>query len=61
MDFLIISLTGDASSVLKDLDEDISHEALVAKLKQRYGTLEQQDVFRIQLKGRRKEGRWVNR
>ena len=53
LDFLIILLMGDVSSVLKDLDEDISYEALVAKLKRRYGTLEQQHVFRIQLKGRR--------
>ena len=57
MDFLNISLTGDASSVLKDLDEDISYETLVAKLKQRYGTLKQQDVFCIQLKGRRRRRR----
>jgi hypothetical protein len=42
------------------MDEDISYKALVVKLKQRYGTLEQQDVFCIQLKGRRR-GRWVDR
>ena len=29
---------GRCSSVLEDLDEDISYEALVAKLKQRYDT-----------------------
>ena len=29
---------GDISSVLKDLDEDISYEALVDQLKQRYDT-----------------------
>ena len=57
LEFLIISLTGDASYVLKDLDEYISYEALVAKLKQRFGILEHQDVFRIQLKGRRRRGK----
>ena len=56
VDFLIISLTGDASSVLKDMDEEITYDALVSKLKQRYGTLEQQEVFRIQLKGGRRSG-----
>ena len=53
-DFLKISLTGEASAVLKDMEEDITFEELSDKLKQCFGTLEQQEVFKIQLKARRR-------
>ena len=39
------------------VNEDISYEALVAKLKQRYGTLEQPKMFCIQLKRKKKKKR----
>ena len=47
--------------ILKELEEYISYEALVAKLKQRYDILEQQHMFCIQLREEEEEGGLVNR
>ena len=54
VDFLKISLTGDASAILKDVGE-VTYEELANKLKQCYGSLEQKEVFKIQLKARKRK------
>jgi len=53
--FLKISLTGDASTVLKDVAEDVTYEELIFKLKQCYGSLDQVEAYRVQLKARRRK------
>ena len=55
VDFLKFSLTGDASSILKDVKENVTYEELANKLKQCYGSLEQKEVFKIQLKARKRK------
>ena len=55
-DFLKISLTGDASTVLNDMAEDATYGELVSKLQQCYSTLETLEAFQVQLKARRKIG-----
>ena len=54
-DFLKISLAGDASAILKDVGEEVTYEELASKLKQCYGSLEQKEVFKIQLKVRKRK------
>ena len=54
VDFLKISLTGEASAILKDVG-DVTYEELANKLKQCYGSLEQKEVFKIQLKARKRK------
>ena len=54
VDFLKISLTGEASAILKDVG-DVTYEELANKLKQCYGSLEQKKVFKIQLKARKRK------
>ena len=55
VDFLKISLSGEASNILKDIKEDISFEELEQRLKARYGSLDQVEAYRVQLKGRRRK------
>ena len=54
VDFLKISLVGEASAILKDVGE-VTYEQLANKLKQCYGSLEQKEVFKIQLKARKRK------
>ena len=54
-DFLKCSLTGEASRILRDLSEDASYEDVVVKLRQRYGSIEQLESFRMELKNRRRK------
>ena len=54
-DFLKILLTGDASAVLKDVAEDVTYEELIFQLKQCYGSLDQVEAYRVQLKARRRK------
>ena len=53
-DFLKCSLTGEASRILRDLSDDASYEDVVVKLRQRYGSIEQLESFRMELKNRRR-------
>ena len=54
VDFLKMSLIGEANSILRDLKDDITYAELEAKLKQRYGSLDQVEAYRVQLKARRR-------
>ena len=53
-DFLKCSLTGEATRILRDLSDDASYEDVVVKLRQRYGSIEQLESFRMELKNRRR-------
>ena len=53
-DFLKCSLTGEASRILRDLTDVASYEDVVVKLRQRYGSIEQLESFRMELKNRRR-------
>ena len=55
VDFLKMSLTGEANNILKDITDDITYEELETKLKQRYGSLDQVEAYRVQLKARRRK------
>ena len=55
VDFMKISLSGEASNILKDIKEDISFEELTHRLKSRYGSLDQVEAYRVQLKSRRRK------
>ena len=55
VDFMKISLSGEASNILKDIKEDISFEELEQRLKARYGSLDQVEAYRVQLKSRRRK------
>ena len=55
VDYFKCSLTGDASHILKDVPDNISYQELINKLKQRYGSLDQIESFRVQLKARRRK------
>ena len=55
IDFMKISLSGEASNILKDIKEDISFEELVQRLTSRYGSLDQVEAYRVQLKSRRRK------
>ena len=53
-DYLMCSLTGEASNILKDLPENPSYEDVVACLRQHYGSVDQVEAYRAQLKNRRR-------
>ena len=55
VDFLKMSLIGEANSILKNVSDNITYAELKAKLKQRYGSLDQVEAFRVQLKARRRK------
>ena len=55
VDFLKMSLTGEANNILRDITDDITYEELETKLKQRYGSLDQVEAYRVQLKARRRK------
>ena len=55
VDFMKISLSGEASNILKDIKENISFEELEQRLKARYGSLDQVEAYRVQLKSRRRK------
>ena len=50
-----ISLSGEASNILKDIKENISFEELEQRLKARYGFLDQVEAYRVQLKSRKRK------
>ena len=54
VDFMKIFLSGEASGILKDIKEDVSFDELVQRLKARYGSLDQVEAYRVQLKSRRR-------
>ena len=53
-DFLKCSLVGEASQLLRDLSESATYDDIVYKLRQRYGSLEQLESFRMELKQRKR-------
>ena len=53
-DFLKCSLVGKASHLLRDLSESATFDDIVYKLRQRYGSLEQLESFRMELKQRKR-------
>ena len=53
--FLKCTLSGEASHILRDLDETASYDDVVTKLRQRYGSLEQIKSFRMELKQRKRK------
>ena len=53
-DYLMCSLTGEASNILKDLPENPSYADVVACLRQHYGSVDQVEAYRAQLKNRRR-------
>ena len=53
-DFLKCSLVGEASQLLRDLSESATYDDIVYKLRQRYGTIEQLESFRMELKQRKR-------
>ena len=54
-DFLKCSLSGEASHLLRDLSDSASYDDVVYKLRQRYGSLEQIESFRMELKQRKRK------
>ena len=54
-DFLKCTLSGEASHMLRDLDETATYDDVVTKLRQRYGSLEQIESFRMELKQRKRK------
>ena len=53
-DFLKCSLSGEASHMLRDLDEKATNDDVVSQLRQRYGSLEQLESYRMELKHRKR-------
>ena len=54
-DFLKCSLSGEASHLLRDLDDKATYDDVVSQLRQRYGSLEQIESYRMELKHRRRK------
>ena len=54
IDYLKCSLTGDAAHILRDLPPEASWTEVVERLRQRYGSLDQVEAYRAQLKNRRR-------
>ena len=54
-DFLKCSLSGEASHMLRDLDEKATYENVFSQLRQRYGSLEQIESYRMELKHRKRK------
>ena len=54
-DFLKCSLSGEASHMLRDLDEKATYDDVVNQLCQRYGSLEQIESYRMELKLRKRK------
>ena len=54
-DFLKCSLSGEASHMLRDLDDKATYDDVVSQLRQRYGSLEQIESYRMELKHRRRK------
>ena len=55
VDFLKCTLIGEASHVLRDLSDSATYDDVVYKLRQRYGSIEQIERFRMELKQRRRK------
>ena len=53
-DFSKCSLVGEASQLLRDLSESATYDDIVYKLRQRYGSFEQLESFRMELKQRKR-------
>ena len=51
-DYIKCSLSGEANHILRDLSERASYEEVVARLRQRYGSLDQMEACRVGLKSR---------
>ena len=47
-------MTGEASCILRDLSDIATFDDMVYKLRQRYGSLEQIESYRIELKQRKR-------
>ena len=54
-DYLKCSLVGEASRILCDLPDSATYDDVVYKLRQRYGSLEQIESFRMELKQRKRK------
>ena len=55
VDFLKCTLIGEASHMLRDLSDSATYDDVVYKLRQRYGSIEQIERFRMELKQRRRK------
>ena len=51
-DYIKCTLAGEANHILRDLPETASYEEVVARLRQRYGSLDQMEACRVALKTR---------
>ena len=54
-DFLKCSLSGEASHMLRDLDDKATYDDVVSQLRRRSGSLEQIECYRMELKHRRRK------
>ena len=54
-DFLKCSLSGEASHMLRDLDDKATYDDVIGQLRQRYGSLEQIESYRMELKHRKRK------
>ena len=54
-DFLKCSLSGEASHLLRDLDEKATYDDVVSQLRQRYDSLEEIESYRMELKYRKRK------
>ena len=54
-DFLKCTLSGEASHISRDLEESATYDDVITKLRQRYGSLEQIESFRMELKQRKRK------
>ena len=54
-DYVKCSLIGEASRILRDLPDSATYDDVVFKLRQRYGSLEQIESFRMELKQRKRK------
>ena len=54
-DFLKCSLAGEASHMLRDLSDKASCDDVISQLRQRYGSLEQIESYRVELKHRKRK------
>ena len=53
-DYLMCSLTGEASELLEELSRNSSFDEVVSRLQQHYASLDQVEIHRAQLKNRRR-------
>ena len=52
--FLCDSLTGPASQILWEVSDDVDHNEIIRLLRNRFGSLNQMERYRAELKGRKR-------